>query len=151
MPDRGPTPRSKLSLTLVTVVVSVTIALTSCRAILPTEYDGNYPELNDPVPVEDYEPSEDEINRMMPWDCFYDPTMNENWHDDVICRRGTESFRPLLLEDQFVTADDMTAAGEAYEAELNASSTGGATGTADACRDGKDDWRDILYDCEPPG
>lgn len=120
--------------------------------MLPAEHDGNYPELSDPVPVEDYEPSEDEINQMMPWDCFYDATMNENWHDDVICRRGTDSFRPSLLEGQFVTEADMIAAAEAYEAELNGSSTtGNSTGADEACSDGKDDWRDVLYECVPPG
>ena len=151
MPDPAPSARSALGLSLVATALLATLALGGCSATNPAEYDGNYPELRDPVPVEDYEPAEDEINRMMSWDCFYEPTMNENWHDDVICRRGSESFRPLLLEGQFVTADDMIAAGDQYAAELNASPTGGGTGSADACRDGRDDWRDILYDCLPPG
>ncbi|CAN5514971.1 hypothetical protein BH09ACT4_BH09ACT4_16540 [soil metagenome] len=55
----------------------------------------------------------------MSWDCYYEPTINDNWHDDVICQRGTESIRPILLKGQFVTEADMVAAGEAYEAELN--------------------------------
>ena len=70
--------------------------------------------------VFDGEPTEDEINRAQPWACFYDPTMNDSWHDDVICWRGTESHRPMLLEGQFVTESDMIAAGDEYEAELNA-------------------------------
>lgn len=53
------------------------------------------------------------------WDCVYDPTMNDDWHDDIICWRGVESIRPILLEGQFVTEAGMIAAGEAYEAELN--------------------------------
>ena len=37
------------------------------------------------------------------WTCFYDPTMNENWHDDVLCRNGSSSERPLLLlDDPFI-------------------------------------------------
>lgn len=55
----------------------------------------------------------------MTWDCVWDPTMNDNWHDDVICWRGAESVRPILLDGQFVTEADMIAAGEAYEAQLN--------------------------------
>jgi hypothetical protein len=134
------------------VLLASVLALTGCRSIDPATEDGNYPGMGDPIPAEDYEPTEDEINQMMPWDCYYDATMNENWHDDVICRRGTDSFRPSLLEGQFVTENDMIAAGEAYEAELNGSSTTGtSTSSADACSDGKDDWRDVLYDCVPPG
>ena len=48
--------------------------------------------------------------------------MNENWHDDVYCTDGVDAIRPILLEGQFVTEADMIAAGEAYEAELNAGS-----------------------------
>lgn len=54
-----------------------------------------------------------------PWDCFYEPTMNEDWHDDVLCTNGLQSERPILLPGQFVTEDDMRAAGEEYEAMLN--------------------------------
>lgn len=53
------------------------------------------------------------------WSCSYEPTMNENWHDDVICRNGQESHRPSLLEGQFVTEDDMRSAAADYEAYLN--------------------------------
>jgi len=55
------------------------------------------------------------------WECSWDPTMNDDWHDDVVCSRGFDTVRPILLPDQgFVTEDEMRAAGEAYEAELNA-------------------------------
>jgi len=93
--------------------------MTGCGSILDANQVEDYPEPTYPEPVEDYEPTEDQINQAMSWDCYYDPTMNENWHDDVICRRGTEAFRPILLEGQFVTEADMVAAGDAYEAELN--------------------------------
>ncbi|GAA3871132.1 hypothetical protein GCM10022381_12810 [Leifsonia kafniensis] len=68
-------------------------------------------------------PSETEIDEAMraPWDCYYEPSFNEDWHDDVVCVDGVESFRPRLLpESGFVTEDEMRAAGEAYEVELNA-------------------------------
>lgn len=46
--------------------------------------------------------------------------MNENWHDDVLCTRGYEYDRPILLADWgFVTQDDMMAAAADYEAWLN--------------------------------
>jgi hypothetical protein len=55
------------------------------------------------------------------WTCSYEPTMNEDWHDDAVCRNGTDSHRPYLREwDDFVTeAELMESAGE-YAAELNA-------------------------------
>jgi hypothetical protein len=54
------------------------------------------------------------------WDCSYEPSINDNWHDDVLCTNGIESFRPNLLPDSgFVTEEEMTAAGQAYEVELN--------------------------------
>ena len=54
------------------------------------------------------------------WDCFYEPTINDDWHDDVFCTNGVDSARPILLPDQgFVTEAEMIAAGEAYEVSLN--------------------------------
>jgi hypothetical protein len=54
------------------------------------------------------------------WSCFWDPTMNDDWHDDVLCARGLETVRPTLLPDQsFVTEADMMAAAAEYEATLN--------------------------------
>lgn len=58
------------------------------------------------------------------WSCFYDPTMNENWHDDVRCTDGPNSFRPTLLADQgFVTESDMRIAAQDYEHYLNSGGT----------------------------
>lgn len=57
------------------------------------------------------------------WTCSYDPTMNYDWHDDVLCNDGVDSHRPYLLEwDSFVTEDELMAAALEYENELNASS-----------------------------
>lgn len=54
------------------------------------------------------------------WQCAYEPTINNDWHDDVICANGQNSIRPRLLEDErFVTEEEMIAAGQAYEAKLN--------------------------------
>lgn len=53
------------------------------------------------------------------WACFWDPTMNDNWHDDMLCTDGLTYDRPLLLEGQFVSRDDMESAGQRHAAELN--------------------------------
>lgn len=69
-----------------------------------------------------FEPTDEEIRDALgtSWNCFYDPSMNNNWHDDVVCRNGVESYRPILLADLgFVTEEEMRAAAEAHEAELN--------------------------------
>jgi hypothetical protein len=55
------------------------------------------------------------------WSCFWDPTINDDWHDDVLCTRGPESIRPTLLPGQdFVTEEEMVAAGAEYAEALNA-------------------------------
>ncbi len=78
---------------------------------------------NDPAPVDGIEP-EPVIAPPVPesdrWTCFWDPTMNENWHDDVLCTRGSQMDRPILLPDwEFVTEADIMQEAEAYEDWLN--------------------------------
>jgi hypothetical protein len=54
------------------------------------------------------------------WSCFWEPTINDDWHDDVLCARGLETMRPRLLPDQsFVTEAEMMVAAAEYEATLN--------------------------------
>ncbi len=80
-------------------------------------------------PVEIDEPSDREVPRQLDlvtaarhWVCLYDPTFNYDWHDDVLCRKGTEYIRPYLLpEDDFVTEDEILWAAQVYEDDLNAS------------------------------
>jgi hypothetical protein len=53
----------------------------------------------------------------------YDPTMNRNWHDDVLCSKGNDSVRPNLLpRDRFVTEAEIMRAAWVYEKKLNARS-----------------------------
>lgn len=79
----------------------------------------------------DYEPSDAEVEQAnreswervtgQQWSCFYDPTMNNDWHDDVLCTDGPTSHRPVLLADwNFVTENDMRAAAQDHENYLNA-------------------------------
>ena len=54
------------------------------------------------------------------WSCRYSPTMNDNWHDDVVCSNGAESHRPLLRTwDGFVEEWEIMESASEYEAELN--------------------------------
>lgn len=100
--------------------------------------NGEVPASSVPPPVryveDDFEPSDIEIEEAQQrawedvtgqrWSCFYDPTFNENWHDDVLCTDGPTSHRPVLLEDWgFVTEADMRSAGEDYEIFLNSGGT----------------------------
>ena len=55
------------------------------------------------------------------WTCSYVPTMNEDWHDDVVCSNGSEQHRPYLREwDEFVTEAELMESASEYAAELNA-------------------------------
>lgn len=66
-----------------------------------------------PAPTPEPEPSY--------WTCFYDPTFNDDWHDDVVCSNGTEQHRPYLRAwDSFVTEDEIMASALEYEDQLNA-------------------------------
>lgn len=54
------------------------------------------------------------------WSCEWLPTMNENWHDDVLCTRGAEFTRPsLLIDHSYVTQEMMMQAATEHEARLN--------------------------------
>lgn len=77
-----------------------------------------------------YEPTEEQLQAeadgafeeyaATQWACFYDATMNDNWHDDVLCTNGVDSTRPILLpDDAFVDYDEIMGAAAAYEAQLN--------------------------------
>jgi len=58
------------------------------------------------------------------WSCVWDPTRDNDWHNDVECFDGTTRFRPNLLSDiAQVDESQMRAAGDEYEAYLNAGGT----------------------------
>ncbi|HEY3546446.1 MAG TPA: hypothetical protein VGK17_10170 [Propionicimonas sp.] len=68
-------------------------------------------------------PQEDGHAKATRWTCVYAPTMNRNWHDDVLCTKGSDSVRPNLLpKDRFVTEAAIMRAARAYEKKLNARS-----------------------------
>ena len=75
------------------------------------------------LPFEHGIPDQPSMSSVAPeasWTCDWSPTMNDDWHDDVLCTRGAETIRPVLRPDSaFVTEDDMRQAGREYEASLN--------------------------------
>ncbi|TYL50433.1 hypothetical protein [Agromyces mariniharenae] len=79
--------------------------------------------------MEEYEPTDVDIARaeqeaadgVFGWSCNYDPSYNEDWHDDVRCNKGAEVIRPYLREwDDFVTEAELMESAREYEAKLNA-------------------------------
>jgi hypothetical protein len=54
------------------------------------------------------------------WHCAYSATINNDWHDDVLCSNGTETHRPYLRpEDSFVTGPEIMRSAREYERQLN--------------------------------
>lgn len=54
------------------------------------------------------------------WSCHWDPTMNEDWHDDVLCMSGDQRDRPYLLPEWgYVTQADIMTEAQNYEDWLN--------------------------------
>jgi hypothetical protein len=54
------------------------------------------------------------------WTCDYHPTMNGDWHDDILCSNGLSTRRPYLLgDDPFVTHAELMQAADRHEVALN--------------------------------
>ena len=125
---------------LILAAVCGLVLLAGCSGY--SRYDGgfeeepSYEQYQDEMnaPVEDYEPSQAEIDEAMresdqrfqdeygarAWSCSYDETWNDDWHDDVICSNGSEAHRPYLREwDAFVEYWEIMESAAEYEAELN--------------------------------
>jgi len=105
------------------LIGAAAVSVGGCASILGvadgSEYGDNSPPDRESV-VEVPSDREIEESNGSKWECYYDPTMNEDWHDDVTCSNGMDSVRPELLPEQdFVTESDMVAAGNEYAAELN--------------------------------
>lgn len=109
------------------VVAGVSFTMAGCMG----SYEPTGNEYPDPEPIIQApaaEPVEPAFEAPAPqpapmvWTCSYAPTMDYDWHDDVVCSNGSEWHRPYLREwDSFVTEDEIMASALEYEAELNAS------------------------------
>ena len=54
------------------------------------------------------------------WQCYWDPTMNDDWHDDYLCSDGVNVDRPYLLpDDPYVEKWELDAAAADHAAALN--------------------------------
>lgn len=113
-----------LTLLVVAGVLYMLLWLSGCGNLLgigglsspPDGNEGGYLEPVEQV-QEDPEPPPLPVGA---WSCEWSPTMNEDWHDDVLCSNGVASDRPILLPDWgFVSQDDMMAEAQRYEDYLN--------------------------------
>lgn len=87
------------------------------------EGQGSYQESEEYLEAEgDYyaEQQQQEFYASQGWQCFWDPTMNDDWHDDYLCSNGSSYDRPYLLpNDSFIEQWEIDAAASEYEAALN--------------------------------
>ncbi|MBH0010193.1 hypothetical protein [Salinibacterium sp. SWN1162] len=103
------------------VLIVAVLALSGCSSYFDSQ-DGYQPS-PEPVQAEgensaDQQPTESEARGG--WLCIWDPTYNDDWHDDYVCSNGTSIDRPdLLPDDPFVESEELDAAAAAYEDSLN--------------------------------
>jgi len=113
---------------LTALVIGAALAMAGCSApnAAPGPAGGRQPSstaVRSPQPSaqKTAKPRKDGHAKATRWTCVYDPTMNRNWHDDVLCSKGNHSVRPnLLAKDRFVTKATIMRAARAYEKKLNA-------------------------------
>lgn len=112
------------------MISAVLLALTGCSTGI-SEYDQAQAEYQEHLENQ-YEPTEEQLQdeadaaydhymaENARWSCFYDPTMNDDWHDDLLCTNGVDSVRPTLLpDDPFVEYDEIMQAALEYATVLN--------------------------------
>ncbi|WP_419817622.1 hypothetical protein [Glaciibacter flavus] len=112
---------SRLMIVASVVAVGLSIGLTGCSSL---SSGGSDDEQTVQDAVVDDEPSGVAIpqpDAPLYWTCSYDPTINDDWHDDVLCSNGVETNRPYLREgDDFITQDEIMESAADFEAQLNA-------------------------------
>ncbi|MGO3147227.1 MAG: hypothetical protein ACTIJ6_06065 [Leucobacter sp.] len=103
----------------------ITLSVAGCSGYPTMKYDYGVTDSDEvgeftppmPEPPEEYYEKRD---IQLPWSCDWSPTMNEDWHDDVLCSNGPELDRPYLLPDWgFVTQEDIMVEAQRYEDYLN--------------------------------
>ncbi|MBH0024709.1 hypothetical protein [Salinibacterium sp. SWN248] len=105
----------------VAVLFVSVLALAGCSSYFDSQDDYQPPQEQLQTEGEnsaDQQPAESEASGG--WLCIWDPTYNDDWHDDYVCSNGTSFDRPYLLpEDPFVESEELAAAAAAYEDSLN--------------------------------
>ncbi|MBO0980866.1 hypothetical protein [Microbacterium sp. SD291] len=82
--------------------------------------NGTAPSIDITEPASDAPPAGETLLVAAPWTCHWDPTYDDNWHDDVLCTNGLEFDRPTLRpDDDFVTEEEMLQSATEYAASLN--------------------------------
>lgn len=83
----------------------------------PVDESWNEEPPEDEAPADELSPETDVSAR---WTCNYSPTMDNNWHNDVLCTNGSEQDRPYLREgDSFITETEIMDSAREYEDQLN--------------------------------
>ena len=105
---------------LAMLAVASVCLLAGCTS---TNEDTDNSERTDPEPIEVVpDPPAEYIEPpvVQGWDCYWDPTMNDDWHDDYMCTNGSAYDRPYLIpDDSFIEQWEIDEAASAYETELN--------------------------------
>lgn len=102
---------------VVAAVLAGGYVLTTERDVPMPTRDGDLPTVTETTAPQPSDPAASHAS----WECAWDPTMNDDWHDDVLCTDGVAIDRPVLLpDDEFVTRDDIMQAAADYAAALNA-------------------------------
>ena len=124
-------PRLLMNLRTAVACVSLALALTGCSSYsdLQPGYQDHLDSRDDYEQSEEYLAAEGEYYADQQvaddftasgWRCYWDPTMNDDWHDDYQCSNGVDNDRPYLIpDDSFVEGWEIDAAAADYEASLN--------------------------------
>lgn len=101
----------KKALIAASLIVVASIGLVGCGSGYSYKYDnGDGVEPGYEAEDEPYAATPDtDTDRS---ECVYDPTYNDNWHDDMLCGGS----RPYLLpDDDYITRDEIEAAARRWE------------------------------------
>ncbi len=113
----------------VPLVAAATVALAGCNAyddpsddpVAPTDWIVE--QAPGPGPADPF-PADSDLGPAVPgpWFCTYEPALDDDWRDDVVCSNGVEDHLPYLDEwDPLLTEEEIWDAVIEYEDYLNAS------------------------------
>lgn len=99
--------------------------------VVEKEYDRPADDSSDPAPAQtprnlidvsrEQHSRDAGVSQPPEWSCAYDPTYDQDWHNDVLCSDGVSFDRPYLREwDDFVTEQEIMDSAAEYENALNA-------------------------------
>lgn len=109
----------KTPLAALLLAAAVALTLAGCSFAEPIDdFDRLEPDRVEEIPAPPIPEPEPPAPRG--WECRWDPTMNDDWHDDYVCSDGVSVDRPYLIpDDSFVERWEIDRAAALYEAQLN--------------------------------